>query len=260
MSDPQPDKNSDRIPRGAIAVVIVGLFLSLAVYGIGLKGGASSAEIDWQVVEDVTTPVNAVKAGENGEFNIRRTTIAGLPPNGGGQSIFRISGVAVVDSGKLPTTVKCAVDSSDGDTTIARTPNLRAAWPRPSDELQIQEVPESMILKFNQVGNAILGVPIRDVINRFTNSASPTTVDWDTDEIGTQKWVWTMDKGSGPGPVTLGYVVVFRTMTRPEADIDCSARIGGKTVSQRATAKLQGWPLVDEDTGAVKTDPSLDVE
>lgn len=260
MSYPESDKDPNRIPRGAIAVVVVGVLLSLAIYGIGIRGGGSSAEVKWQVVEKIVTPEQASKAGKNGELNMRRTTISALPPNGGGQSIFRIGGVAVVDSGKLPTTVVCAVDSIADDTTIARTPNLRAAWPRPSDELQAQEVPESMVLKFNQVGNSILGVPIRDVINRYTNSASPTMAGWDTDVIGTQKWTWTMDKGSGPGPATLGYVVVFRTLTRPKADIDCSAKIGGETVSQRAEARLQDWPLVAEDTDAVETDPELDVE
>jgi hypothetical protein len=262
MSDPQPDKNSDRIPRGAIAVVIVGLVLTVIVFAIDLRGGSSSGELEWQVFEEVQTPEKSAEAGKNGEIGMRRTSISALPPNGGGQLVFRIGGVAVVDSGDKPTEVRCAVTATGQDTTIARTPNLRAAWPRPSDgdEVRSQDFPESLVLKFNANGKEILGVPISDVIHRYIDTASPASVAWDTDVIGTQEWVWDLPKGTGPGPAALGYVVVFRTAFRPEADLRCSVDIDGKKASQKARAVLQEWPILDEDTDAVETDPDLDVE
>ncbi|MGK2955651.1 MAG: hypothetical protein ACSLFI_08295 [Solirubrobacterales bacterium] len=260
MSDPQPEQNSDRIPRGAIAVVIVGLVLTVIVFAIDLRGGSSSGELEWQVFEEVQTPVKSAEAGKNGEIGMRRTSISALPPNGGGQLVFRIGGVAVVEAGTKPTEVRCAVTATGQDTTIARTPNLRAVWPRPSDDLQDQEFPESLVLKFNAVGKEILGVPISDVIRRYIDTLSPASVDWDTDVIGTQEWVWSLPKGTGPAPAALGYVVVFRTAFRPEADLRCSVDIAGQKASQKARAVLQEWPIADEDAETVETDPELDVE
>ncbi|MBK5232754.1 MAG: hypothetical protein JJE13_07205 [Thermoleophilia bacterium] len=263
MSDPQPDKPTDRIPRGAIAVVVVGLLLTLAVVALDTRGGGSSAELEWTTTEEVETSP-AADFGGKGEFSLRRTTLSAIPPNGGGELIFRVSGAAVVDSaGKKPTSVKCAVTAADPDTTVARTPNLRAAWPRPSDDLLAQEVPESLVLKFNAVGNSILGVPIRDSVHRYTNSASPTLVDWggyQEDSLGTHSWIWTMDKGTGPGAATLGYAVVFKTSVKPEADINCQAKVGTQRASQKAEIVQQEWPIKEADTDVTGADPSLDVE
>lgn len=265
MSDPHPDKPNDRIPRGAKAVVVVGLLLTLIVIGLDIRGGGSSAELDWATTEEVKTPPKA-DLGKKGSFGLNRTLLTAISPNGGGELIFRISGLAVVDSGgKKPTRVKCNFRSPHSpDTTVARTPNLRSAWPRPSDDLKAQDVPESLVLKFNAVGNNILGVPIRDSISRYTNSASPTTVEWagyEEDDLGSQAFIWDMAEGTGPGPASLGYAVVFKTIFKPEVDITCEAGAGSEKVTQKVKAIQKEWPIEDQDTDAtVESDPELDVE
>lgn len=269
MSDSQPDKPTDRIPRGAIAVVIVGLFLTLIVIGLDIRGGGSSAELAWTTNEKVKVPPQA-DLGKKGSFQLTRTTLSAIPTNGAGELVFRFSGLAVIDSGgKKPTQVKCKYTSPHQDgstgTTVARTPNLRAAWPRPSDELQAQEVPESLVLKFNAVGNKILGVPIRDSISHYTNSKSPTVADWggyqDENHLGTHAFIWDMAKGTGPGPASLGYAVVFKTVFKPELNIRCDARVGNEKVTQRFKAIQQEWPIEDQTSDStVGSDPKLDVE
>ncbi len=269
MSDPQPDKTTNRIPRGAIAVVVVGLFLTLVVIGLDIRGGGSSAELEWATTEEVKTPPKA-DIGRKGSFELTRTTLSAIPPNGAGELIFRISGNAVIDSGgKKPAQVACTYISPRQDgatgTTVARTPNLRAAWPRPSDDLQAQEVPESLVLKFNAVGNKILGVPIRDSISRYTNSASPTLADWggyqDEDNLGTHVFIWDMAEGTGPGPASLSYAVVFKTVFKPVVDISCAATVGEETFKQKLKAVQQEWPIEDQDADStVESDPELDVE
>jgi len=263
MSDPQPDKNSERIPRGAIAVVIVGLFLTVVVTALNLRDQDPSAKLDWVTTEEVKSPPSTDFGGK-GEFSLNRTTLAAISPNGAGELIYRVSGDVVIDSaGKKPTSIECKFSAPGADTTIAKTRGDLAAWPRPSMDLLVHEVPESLVVKFRAAGNTVLEMPIRDSIRRYTNSASPTQTDWATspeDGLGTQVLTWDMATGTGPGAAALGYAVVFRTSIKPETDITCKAKVGSKTATQKVKAIQQEWPIPVDGTGGTDADPSLDVE
>jgi len=262
MSDPQPDKNPNRIPRGALAVVAAGLVCTLCVLALDFLGGGTSAELDWQTQEPVDTPPKA-KVGP-GSVSMDRTTLSAIGQNGGGESVYRIAGAITVDSDgkKTPVQVGCYITTLDPDSSIARTPKRRAAWPRPSDELQAQEVPESAVLKFNAVGNDVLGLPMRDVVNKYTNIKPDSLVDWPPFEERTQGWVWDMKDGTGPAPAVLGYVVIFKTPSKPDATLRCETTIDGETVTQRARATQKEWPLPapELDSAEAEAETSTDVE
>lgn len=250
----RPSSGGDRtwkgVPRGAVAVVIVGLIASLGVYVIGLRTGGSSAEQDWETIEPVTVPA-AKEVGDGGSFGLARTSISALPPNASSDLIFRIAGVVQIDSGKGadPASVRCDITSTTpGDTFIARTTSKRSAWPRPSDELQAQEVPELSVAKLPYKGADVQELPIRDVFRRYTDSTAPTLVDWDFLDETTQTWIWTMAKGTGGETATMGYDVIFRTQERPEATIDCGARVADSETRVRVRAEQQEWPLADAAT------------
>lgn len=247
-----------RLPRPALAVAAVGLLLSVAVYGLSLTTGGSSAELDWDVVEPVRTPP-ARSLGSDGSLKLARTSVSALAPNEDGYLIFQIAGVVRVDSGDMdPTALRCVVSTTNGgESMIARTTRKRAAWPRPSEELQRQEVPERSVAKFHTGGSGVQQLPIRDVFRRYTDSAAPTLVDWDDyEDLRTQNWIWTMPKGSGSGGATLGYAAIFRTQEQPEGEIDCRVKSAPRSgpdrvASVKVPVKLKTWPIPDtsEDTG-----------
>lgn len=252
-----------RIPRPALAVVLVGLLLSAAIFGLSLRSGGSSVELDWDVTEPVRTPP-AVKLGDDGSVKLARTSISALAPKDDGSLVFRISGVVTIDSGGAdPTTLRCDVSTTNGgDSMIARTSRKRGAWPRPSDGLQRQEVPDLAVIKFRTHGASIVGLPIRDSFRRYTDSAAPTLVDWDGYEDRSQNWLWTMDKGTGEGSATLGFAVFFRTSEQPKGEISCRAvSAAGKgpaaTARLRTPVRLKTWPIpeepVDAETGSTAT-------
>ncbi|MCB0828366.1 MAG: hypothetical protein KDB62_06115 [Solirubrobacterales bacterium] len=254
--DSDGDRSADRIPRGAIAVVIVGLVASLGIYVLGLRTGGSSAEQSWATVEPVTTP-EAKPVGDGGSFGLARTTLAALEPNAASDLVFRVAGVVQIDSGRgeTPASVRCDITSTTGgDTFIARTISKRAAWPRPSDELQAQEVPELSIAKLSYRGADVQELPIRDSFRRYTDSDAPTLVDWDFRDEDTQTWIWTMAKGTGSGTATLGYAVIFRTQERPSATIDCATRVGDTEARVKVDAEQQEWPITDELTAEESAD------
>lgn len=255
-------RSDGRIPRGAIVVVIVGLVASLGIFGISKMPGGSSAELGWDVIESVPTPQQK-QLGERGSFRLARTSISAIAPNANDELVYRVSGVVTIDSGgRFPTAVRCDVSTANGgEAMIARTPNLRAAWPRPSDILQKQEVPESSVVKFHASGASVLGLPIRDVFRRYTDSAAPTVVSWDGYEEKVHNWIWMMERGTGSGAATLGYSVIFKTGEQPEGLIDCRAELDqarGEVSSAtiKVPVKLGEWPVepddepIDAETGA----------
>lgn len=247
MTEHSADKDQNRIPRGALVVVAVGLIATLGVLALDVVGGGTSAELEWTTMEKVETPPKA-KVGP-GSVSMDRTTISAIGQNGGGSSLYRIAGAITVDSGgeKTPVRIRCDIESLDPESTIARTPKRRAAWPRPSEELQAQAVPDSAVVKFNAVGNDVLGLPMRDVVRRYTNTLESSLVDWDGFEERTQNWVWDMKDGTGPSPAVLGYVVIFKTETKPDASLQCVTEIDGDRVTQRARATQQEWPLPEPE-------------
>jgi len=202
-------------------------------------------------VEPIDTP-KSVKLGDGGSFGLTRTTIAAIAPVESGELLFRIAGVVELDSARAdgPASARCDVTSPAEDSFIARTPKRRAAWPRPSLELQAQAVPEEIVVKFKRRGAEVLGLPIRDSFRAYTDSAARTDVDWDGFAKETQNWVWTMFDGTGQGGATLAYSVVFKTTEKPRAEVVCTASSGGKDARLTYEATQQEWPLVDPDVQA----------
>ncbi len=249
MERTEPNNSNDRFPRGAIATVIVGLMVTLAVIAIDLtKGGGTAVEIEWDTVEAVDTPAPE-ELGSNGSFGLARTSIAAIAPIESGDLLFRIAGVVRVDSGGQaePTGVRCDITSPAEDSRIAQTPGARAAWPRPSDELQVQEVPEASVAIFKARGADALFLPIRDVFRQFTDSAAVTNVDWDEYEQRNQSIIWDMPAGTGTGAATLGYSVIFRTIEKPKAEIRCTGFVGNTEATIEAEAVQSEWPLEAPD-------------
>ncbi len=253
MDESEPNRehgnSNGRFPRGAIATVIVGLVATLAVIASDwTKGSGSAVEIQWDTVEAVQTPP-ARELGPRGSLGLARTSIAAIAPIESGQLLFRVAGVVTIDSGgrAAPTRVRCDITSPADGSKIAQTPGARAAWPRPSEELQAQEVPEASVALFKARGADALFLPIRDVFRQFTDSTAATVVDWDEYEEQNQSLIWDMSEGTGSGAATLGYSVIFRTEERPVAEIRCEGSVGNSEARIGAKALQQEWPLEAPD-------------
>lgn len=235
-----------RMPRTALIVVAIGLALSIVIFALRFTDIGLSAEEGWAVVESVELPEEA-RASGGGRLDLARTTIASIAPTERGDLLFRVSGTVVASSQKGPLTVRCDVAATDPATSIARTPQKRAAWPRPSEDLSIQEVPELMVISFSATGLETLGLGIRDSIRRYTDADALTTVTWDGFEENAQNWLWEIPKGTGGIPVTLGYAVVFKSTRRPSAVIECRASAPGQAGADLEARVIQDlWPIPAE--------------
>jgi hypothetical protein len=258
--DQNPGSDGDgRIPRPAIWVVVFGLLISAIIYGISFLPGSGSLDVEWDTKEEIVAP-EPMKVGK-GTFGLGRTMISALAPNEEGMLLYRISGIARVDSGNQPTTVQCDVyTTSDDDSRIARSTSLRAAWPKPSDELQRQDVAETSYVKFTTGDTKKVELPIRDVVEMYTDSRAKTLVDWPGYNEDFQTWIWTMENGTGISAASMPWVVIFEAYDRPKGRIACSADVGRDSVKMTVPYELEEWPIKDDQPNAddIESDPDAD--
>jgi len=231
------------MPRAVPVVVAIGLLLSLAAFALNRGDWEASADLEWMTVEEIAAPPPAPIDG-GGRIELARTTLSAIPATERGELLFRVSGVLLLDRPDDKATARCDV-SGPSSTRIARTPNLRAAWPRPSEDLRIQEVPDLMVVDFSDDGAELLGLPVRDSFRRYTDSPAPISVGWDGFSDRQQNWIWSLPRGTGAGPATLGFAVVFKTYRRPATRIVC--RSAGTSIEARG--EQLDWPVPDPESG-----------
>jgi hypothetical protein len=230
---------------------VVGLIVTALVIALDMRGtGAEPAA--WPSVESIESPP-AAGLGKSGSFGLARTTISAVPPAESGELLFRVSGVIEIESGSSagPVVAKCDVSSPAAGSMIARAPLRTAAWPRQSNDLQTEFVPDRPLIKFENPDGKLLGVPVRDSFRIFTDSSAPTEVSWNSESDRIQNWTWTMPEGTGAQGATLAYMVVFKTTSKPRARIVCSGSSGDISEEVILDAVQQEWPLGQgTDTGS----------
>lgn len=231
------------MPRAVPVVLVSGLLLSLVAFAANRSDWEAAADLEWITIEEIPAPPPGRIDG-GGRIELARTTLSAIPASERGDLLFRVSGVLLLSQRGGPLTARCDV-SAPPPAGIARTPKKRGAWPRPSEDLRLQDVPELIVIDFSDDGAELLGLPIRDSFRRYSDSSAPVTVGWDGFAERRQNWVWTFPQGTGAGPATLGFTVVFKTSRRPKANIVCSS--DGTSIETRA--EQDTWPVPDPESG-----------
>lgn len=161
-----------------------------------------------------------------------------------------------IDSGRnVDTSVRCDIYSrSDEDTRLARSTKLRAAWPKPSEDLDRQDVPETSTVKFFTGDTKKVDLPIRDVIQRYTDSTAHTEVEWPGYNDEFQTFIWNMKRGTGVATASMPWVAIFEAYDRPRGEIECTARFGDERTQMKLPFLQQEWPITDDQPNADDVD------
>lgn len=235
------------MPAGAKWVAGIGVVLSVLIGLANLADWQKATELEWAVVQDVPTPKEAAIPG-GGSFRPARMTVASIPAAERGDLLFRVSGVLSIDRRRGPVTVRCDVGPPpDASAELARTPSRRAAWPRPTEVLAAEEVPEQIVVDFSSQGAEIIGLPVRDSFRRFSDSQRLVRVDWKQFEERTQRWIWLLPDGTGSGAASLGWAVVFKTVERPRVRVLCRATAPQGTSASAVAIRQDTWPVPDAE-------------
>jgi hypothetical protein len=244
----------DRIPRGAIAVVVVGVIATIAAALLsGGGGGGEAAHLEFVQKAKIpdSKPV-AVPGSKTAKLQLVGGTIKATGTNVAGYELFRVLSVAKIDAGgRIGGEMLCAIHAPRTGTLVAQSSgNLRMLYPRSSEEgVNGQEIPEAVIAKFASHSHefAYLEEVTEDMPEKFT-TIEGVKVGWPEYEEGTEHVLYHLPHGKAKATVELPFYTVWKTTKAPAAQISCTleTKLGKATVETEGSLPGTSPPINEE--------------
>ena len=235
-----PDDRQTRPPRGALAVVAVGLIATLAAAALANENlSGEAAALEWAQAQKLPDSKPATVPGGGGEMQLTRAAIHATGVNVSGYSLFSSGAVLNIDAGAPvgSARIQCAAKAGGG-TEIGQTPGLRASYPRSSEELAEQPVPESGVqVEFSSHGAGLAEVTIDGLPHHFAVEPG-IKLEWPAYKTGVERWRWFLPPGPPKEPLALPFVAVWRTTKIPSVEIACTVTTSAGTATVRTAGGL----------------------
>lgn len=250
----------DRIPRGAIIVVVVGLIATIAaavLSGGGASGDAAHLEFVQKGKIPDSKPV-AVPGSKTAKMQLVGGTIKATGMNVAGYSLFRVLTTVKIDAGgRIGGELLCSVHAPRTGTLIAQSARgLRMLYPRSSEEgVKGQEVPPQVEAQFASHSHqlAILEEVTEDMPENFT-TIEGVKVGWPEYEESTERILYHLPHGKAKATVELPFYAIWKSTKAPAAQIACTleTKLGKATVETEGSLPLS--PPINEEAEELKTE------
>jgi hypothetical protein len=229
----------NRPPRGALIVVGVGLLACVvAALATTSRAGGEAAALRW--VQHAPVPDSAPVAVPGAAAQKMQLVEAGLRATGtnvSGYSLYRSTATLRIDAGAPvgSSRIRCSNRAPQGG-EVARTPKSRASYPRSSDELSEQPVPEVVLVEFASHGTGLAVVEFEDLFEDGFATEKGIKVEWPLYRAGDERWEWFLPAGAPKRVLELPFATVWKTTRVPRVKIACTVT----TSSGRATVSTAG--------------------
>jgi hypothetical protein len=221
-------------------VVALGLVATLAAALLSTDESlGSAAELFWEDRAPLADSRPAPIPG-GGSMQIVEAGLRATEPNVSGYRVFRAAAVLRIDAGSAvgKARVRCST-RAPGGAEIAQTPDLRASYPRSSEELIRQELPERTLVEFNSHGTELATLPLGDAFDRFADERG-VVVEWAPYRVGREGWQWGLPAGQPARPLELGFASFWRSPDRVAARISCVVETGAGRAVVHTAGELPG--------------------
>lgn len=217
-------------------MIAVGLLATVAAALLSTEGPAGSAALGWEAMAPLPDSGPVALAG-GGKMRLSEGGIRDTEATSSGYRLYRVAAVLTIDPGAVAARrrVHCETLVPETTTTIARTPESRAAYPLPSTALEDQPLPRSVTIEFGSNGAELAKIELADAFGAFA-SRPGATVEWEPYRPNRQGWEWRLPRVQAGKPLRLGFASIWRTTGAPTARIACS--LGRTTV--RSAGALHG--------------------
>jgi hypothetical protein len=170
---------------------------------------------------------------------------AGLRSTGvnvSGYLLFRSTATLKIDAGSPVggARVLCSM-RAPGGTEVAQTPGSRASYPRSSDELTEQEVPESVGAEFSSHGTGLAEVELEDIPDAFATEKG-IKLEWPTYSIGIERWRWFLPPGPPPKTLALPFATIWKATKIPSVEISCAVTTSAGTATVQTSGEMARFP------------------
>jgi hypothetical protein len=241
LSIKRPSVSADeRIPRGAIAVVVVGVIATIAAALLSSSGsGGSFAHLEWvQQGKFPDSKPAAVPGNPGAKMQLINGKIQSTGSNVAGYAVFRVLATAKIDGGvKLSkgTTLICSIRT--GVLIAQSTGGLRMLYPRSSESgIYGQPVEEEVLAQFASHGHLSAALEVgEDMPQRYT-TVQGVKLEWPEYEVGTENLEYLLPEGTPKAAIELPFYAIWKSTKRPAAKVSCEL----KSSAGKATVETKG--------------------
>lgn len=239
----------DRPPRGALIVVAIGLIACVvAALASTDKGSGEAANLEWVQSGTGSDSKTVAVPGGKGTMQLTETHIRATGTNVSGYSLYRSAATLTIDAGAPvgSSRIVCSSKAPEGG-EVARTPKSRASYPRSSEELSEQSVPEVVLVEFASHGSSLAVVNFEDLFEEGFASEKGIKVEWPLYRTGDERWEWFLPPGPPREELELPFATVWKTTRIPRVRIACTLTTSaGKATVRTAGALPERSPPIAE--------------
>jgi len=245
----------NRIPRGAIAVVVVGLIATLAAALLSGGGGTGeAAHLEFVQMRKIPDSKQvAVPGGEKFKMQLVDGKIEATGSNVAGYQLYRVLTTLKIDQG-APIgggRLVCSTHGLGVGTLIAQSSGgLRMLYPRSSENgIYGQPIPETVLAEFSSHGYelAVLEEVLEDMPAHWT-TIKGVKLEWGEYEEGTENLHYFLPDGKAKATVELPFYSIWKSTKKPAAQIACTLQVSAGKATTETTAELPRIsPPIDEE-------------
>jgi hypothetical protein len=245
----------NRIPRGAIAVVVVGLIATIAAALLSGGGGTGEAA-HLEFVQTRKIPDSKaveVPGGKGYKMQLVSGKFEATGSNVAGYSLWRVLTTLKIDQG-APIgggRLVCSTHGLGAGTLIAQSSGgLRMLYPRSSENgIYGQPIPETVLAEFSSHGYelAVLEEVFEDMPAHWT-TIKGVKLEWGEYEEGTENLHYFLPEGKAKATVELPFYSIWKSTKKPAAQISCTLQVSaGKATVETKGELPRVSPPIDEE-------------
>jgi hypothetical protein len=246
-----PDAPEDnRLPRGALVVVAVGLLACLAAAVLATSPGeGQAANLEWVKRAAIPDSAPVDVPGGGGQMRLVDGEIKATGSNVSGYALFLVGATLRIDAGSPvgDGRVLCTVDTRRR-TEIAQTSGgLRATFPRSSEAgIYSQDVPGTLLIDFSARGGELV-ILEPELFESFTTERG-VKLEWPKYEVGTENLEYFIAGGKPKQDLVLPFYTVWKTSAAPAAEVSCALTTSAGEATARTAGELPTFPPpIDEE-------------
>jgi hypothetical protein len=242
-ADDRPSqRKDDRPPRGALIVIAVGLIATLAAAALANENlSGDAAQLEWIQAKELPDSEPAAIPG-GGEMQLVDAGLRATGMNVSGYTLYRSAATLRIDAG-APVgggRILCSIHATGG-TEVAQTPELRASYPRSSDDLIDQPAYEVSLVNFASHGTGLAVVEIEDLPDSYATEQG-IKLEWPTYTDGTERWRYFLPPGPPARDLVLPFTAIWRATKIPKFEIACTLDTSGGEPTVETPGTLGGRP------------------
>jgi hypothetical protein len=212
----------DRPPRGALIVIAIGLIATLAAAALANENLAGdAAQLEWVQAKELPDSEPVAVPGGGGEMQLTEAGLRATGINVSGYTLYRSAASLRIDAAAPVGSARilCSTRASGG-TEVAQTPELRASYPRSSDDLIDQPAYEVSLVEFASHGTGLAVVEIEDLPDSFATEQG-IKLEWPTYRLGLERWRYFLPPGPPAKDLVLPFTAIWRATAIPKFEISC---------------------------------------